>query len=190
MSPAEVFEPARRRGLAWFVFAGLAVVVAGVLLLTDVDASDSKNPESCGAVFVTGERGGGDEDDIANSGQCELRRADRGSMALTVAVVGVFLLAAGVRDRRYEPDRTLVSLGLFLIAVVLLLWPQTVDHESGGDAQCGAPLLRGSDEILELEEHDKVAECGVDRSKRLSWALVWSVVGTLVLVSRRPPEER
>lgn len=184
-------EGSRRRGLAWFVIAGLAVVIAGGMLFTDVAASDRADAASCGAVLSGGERGDeDDEDEVAESDSCELRRADRASMALTVVVVGGFLLGAGVRDRRYEPDRTLVSLGLFLMATALLLWPQTVDRESGGEARCGAPLLRGSDEILELEEHDELAECGVDRSKRVSWALVWSVVGTLVLVSRRPPEER
>lgn len=171
-------EP-RWRGVRWFVLAALAVLVAVGMLVTEVHLHDSSPNDGelapgCGTVLAAG----GEETKL-----CEAARDDRGSMVLAVLAVAGFLVAAGVRRRFVEHDRTTVAFGLFAVAAVLLLWPQTVEED--GFARCGAPLLRTSDEILDADEdHEALAECGVDRSKRLSWVLVWSVAGTLVVASR------
>jgi hypothetical protein len=169
----------RWRGVGWFLLAAIAVLVAALMLFTEVRQGAGEDSPSCGHVLAPGGSVGADEDEL-RSAQCDAARTDRRSMSLATLAIAGFLAAAGIRGRFREHDRTVVGLGLFAIAAALLLWPVTINE---GNNRCGAPLLRSSDQEFESEE---LAECAVDRTKRLAWVLVWFASGTLVLVSRRP----
>lgn len=171
-------EELRWRGGGWFLLAALAVLVAALMLFTEVRQGDGEDTSSCGYVLARGGSVGADEDDL-RSPECEAARSDRGSMALATLVVAGFLLAVGIRRRFRENDRTVAGLGLFAIGAALLLWPVSSDD---GYTRCGAPLHGASDEDLDM---DDLAECGVDRTQRLAWTVVWIAAGTLVLASRR-----
>lgn len=183
------YEPSRWRGGAWFAVAALLVVIAGVMLFSEVAASDRENAGSCGVLLGSYDSG------EAGLGSCDRRLSDHGSRILALLAVAVFPVVAGIRSRveRALDDRGVVGFVLLAVAAAMLLWPQTTDD---GDTGCGAPLLRTSEEIMDSDEsYDEnadvldLAECAVDRSKRVAWSMIWATAGTLVLTLRRRPTD-
>jgi hypothetical protein len=175
----------RWAGAPWFVAAGLAVVVAVIMLTTPVSppARQSGAP-GCG---VAVRPGGGSEEYARQVDWCVAARGHRMTASLAVLAIGGFLVVPGLmrRSRRYLDGRTAAGLALLALASTLLWLPQS---DGQTDAWCGSPLMPTTPAVLQ-PEHDndqRLAECAGSRSSRVAWALIPAAAGALVLSSRRP----
>lgn len=176
----------RWAGTAWFVAAGVAVVVAVVMLVTPVGApARYGGAPGCGVAVLPG---GGSDEYAQQVAWCVGARGERVTTALAVLAIGGFLVVPGLmrRSRRTLDGRTGGGLALLALATTLLLLPQSDEQN---EAWCGSALIPGgttADQSWNDADH-RLAECAGRRSSRVAWALLPAVAGVLTLTTARSP---
>lgn len=173
----------RWAGTPWFAAAGVAVVLAVIMLTTQVSGPARHGTPDCGIPLKPG---GGSDDYSLQTDMCVAARGERWTASLAVLTIGGFLAIPGLlrRSRRDLDGRTAAGLALLALAGTLLLLPQSDDRT---DTWCGSALIPTSPGLLraETDTDQRLAECSGRRSSRVAWTLIPAAAGILIM-SRTP----
>lgn len=170
-------------GAPWFVAAGIAAVIAVIMLFTPVSSPTRTGAPDCGYPLRPG---GGSEEPAQQTDWCVAGRGSRVSLSVGVLAIGGFLVVPGMlrRSRRELDGRTGGGLALLALASTLLWLPQSDEKTN---AWCGSALMPSTPAVLQprFENDQRLAECAGRRGTRVAWVLIPAVGGVLLLSSRR-----